>query len=133
MPDNDSLTRELYKFFLEDLKTPLISNFKSAIDKGELSSSHKQMLIKLIEIKNKKLYIKDLEIRDQYIYKNVDLKILPKALANCIKKYLIFLISSNQTAYVEAIFVSEGGRLFSDILQVTDFLKLRVNSNSEGI
>ena len=106
MPDNDSLTRELYKFFLEDLKTPLISNFKSAIDKGELSSSHKQMLIKLIEIKNKKLYIKDLEIRDQYIYKNVDLKILPKALANCIKKY---------------------------ILQVTDFLKLRVNSNSEGI
>ena len=118
---------------MEDLKTPLISNFKSAIDKGELSSSHKQMLIKLIEIKNKKLYIKDLEIRDQYIYKNVDLKILPKALENCIKKYLIFLISSNQTAYVEAIFVSEGGRLFSDILQVTDFLKLRVNSNSEGI
>ena len=119
---------------MEDLKTPLISNFKSAIDKGELSSSHKQMLIKLIEIKkNIYIYIKDLEIRDQYIYKKVDLKILPKALANCIKKYLIFLISSNQTACVEAIFVSEGRRLLSDILQVTDFLKLRVNSNSEGI
>ena len=56
---------------------------------------------------------------------NVDLKILSKALANRIKKYLPFLISSNQTAYVEGRFISEGGRLFSDILQVTDFLNLR--------
>ena len=56
---------------------------------------------------------------------NVDLKILSKALANRIKKYLPFLISSNQIAYVEGRFISEGGRLFSDILQVTDFLNLR--------
>ena len=39
--------------------------------------------------------------------------------------YLLILISSNQTAYVEGRFISEDGRLFSDILQVTDFLKLR--------
>ena len=38
---------------------------------------------------------------------------------------LPFLISSNQTAYVEGRFISEGGRLFSDILQVTDFLNIR--------
>ena len=50
---------------------------------------------------------------------------LSKALANCIKEYLPFLISSNQTAYVEWRFISESGRLFSDILQVTNFLKLR--------
>ena len=53
------------------------------------------------------------------------MKILSKVLADWIKKYLLFLISSNQTAYVEGRFISEGGRLFSDILQVTDFLKLR--------
>ena len=51
---------------------------------------------------------------------NVELKILSKTLANHIKKYLLFLTSSNQTAYVEGRFISEGGRLFSDILQVTD-------------
>ena len=56
---------------------------------------------------------------------NVDLKILSKALADCIKKYLPFLISSNQTAHVEGRFISEGRRLFSDVSQVTDFLKLR--------
>ena len=55
---------------------------------------------------------------------NVDLKILSKALADCIKKYLPFLISSNQTAYVEGRFTSEDGRPFLDILQVTDFLNL---------
>ena len=55
----------------------------------------------------------------------MDLKILSKALANRIKKYLPFLISSNQTTYVEGRFISEGGRLFSDILQVTDFLNIR--------
>ena len=53
---------------------------------------------------------------------NVDLKILSKALADCFKKYIFFFISSNQTAYVEGRFISEGGRLFSDILQVTHFL-----------
>ena len=55
---------------------------------------------------------------------NVDLKILPKILANCIKKYLPFLVSSNQTAYV-ARFMSAGRRPFSNILQVTDFLNLK--------
>ena len=42
-----------------------------------------------------------------------------------IKKYLPFLISLNQTAHVERRFISERGRLFSDILQVTDSLNLR--------
>ena len=40
-------------------------------------------------------------------------------------RVLPFLISSNQTAYVKGRFTSEGGRPFSDILQVTDFLNLR--------
>ena len=53
------------------------------------------------------------------------MKILSKALADCTKKYLPFLILSNQTVYVEGGFSSEGGRLFPDILKVTDFLKLR--------
>ena len=55
---------------------------------------------------------------------NFDLKILSKAQADCIKNYLPLLISSNQTAYGEGRFTSEGGRLFLDILQVTDFLNL---------
>ena len=52
-PGNDGLTKEFYEVFWEDLKTPLISSFKSAFDKGELSSSQKQAVIKLIEKKDK--------------------------------------------------------------------------------
>ena len=98
-PYNDGLTKEFYKVFWEDFKTPLISNFKSAFDKGELGNSQKQAVIKLIEKKYKgKRLIQDW--RPIFLF-NVDLKILSKALANRIKKYLPFLISSNQTAYVE--------------------------------
>ena len=39
--------------------------------------------------------------------------------------YPPLLISSNQTAYVQGRFVSNDRRLFSDILQVIDFLKSR--------
>ena len=38
---------------------------------------------------------------------------------------LPFLILSNQTAYVKERLISESGRLFSDISQVTEFSKLR--------
>ena len=40
-PGNDGLTKELYEVFWEDLKTPLISSFKSAFDKGKLSNFQK--------------------------------------------------------------------------------------------
>ena len=77
-------------------------------------------MIKLIEKKEKdKRFIQNWR---PISLLNVDLKILSKALADCIKKYLFFLISSNQTAYVEGRFINKGGRLFSDILQVTHFL-----------
>ena len=122
-PGNDGLTKEFYEVSWEDLKTPLISNFKSAFDKDELSNFQKQLVIKLIEKKHK-----DKRVTQNWrpiSFFNEDLKSLFKALANRIKKYLPFLISSNQTAYVEGRFISKGGRLFSDIFQVTDFLNFR--------
>ena len=60
-----------------------------------------------------------------YIYIHIKfLKILSRAVAHCITEYLSFLILSYQTAYAEGRFISEGERLFQDILQVTHFLKL---------
>ena len=128
MPNNKSLSnnglaKEFYEVFWDDLETPLISTFKSAFVKGELSNSQKQAVIKLIEKKDKDKRL--IQNWRPISLLNIDLKILSKALANRIKKYLPFLISSNQTAYVEGRFISEGGRLFSDILQVTNFLNIR--------
>ena len=48
-PGNEGLTKEFYEVFWEDLKTPLISSFKSTLDKGKLRNSQKQVIIKLIK------------------------------------------------------------------------------------
>ena len=53
---------------------------------------------------------------------SVDTKILPKALVELFKKYLI-LISGNQTVYVDGRVISDGGRLISGILDKTSFSK----------
>ena len=114
-PGNDGHTKKFYEVFWEDLKTPLIFNFKPAFDRGELSNSQKQTVIRSIEKKGK-----DKKLFQNYrsiSLLNVDLKIISKALADCIKKYLRFLILLNQIACVD-------GRLFSDILQVTNFSEL---------
>ena len=109
--------------FWEDLKTPRISSYKSAFVKGELGNSQKQAVIKLMEKKDRDKRL--IQNWGPITFLNVDLEILCKALVNRIKKYLPFLISLNQTAYVEGRFIREGRRLFSNILQVTDFLNLR--------
>ena len=92
-PGNDGLTKEFYEVFWEDLKSPLISSFKSTFDKGELSNSQKQVVIKLRERKDKDKRL--IQNWRPISLLNVDLKILSKALTNRIKKYLPFLISSN--------------------------------------
>ena len=56
---------------------------------------------------------------------NVDAKIISKLLAKRLKNVLSPLISDNQTAYVNSRFISEGGRLISDILEISDMLSLK--------
>ena len=55
---------------------------------------------------------------------NTDVKILSKALAQRLKKTLPFLISADQSACVDGQFISEGGRLVSDLLEISNTLKL---------
>ena len=57
---------------------------------------------------------------------NVDTKLISKVLAEGLKKVLPSLISKTQTASVKGRFISEGGRLLSDILEIADNLKTKV-------
>ena len=52
------------------------------------------------------------------------MKIISKVLSTRIKNVLPCLISSNQTAYVKNRFISEGGRVISDILEIPSSLAL---------
>ena len=55
----------------------------------------------------------------------MDEKIFSKVLAKRMKKHLPPLISSYQTAYIDKRFIREGDRLISDILELTDLLKIK--------
>ena len=52
------------------------------------------------------------------------MKIIRKVLSMRIKDVLPYLISSNQRAYVKNRFISESGRLISDILEIAKTLAL---------
>ena len=89
----------------------------------KLSTSQRQAVIKLIEKKDKdKKLIKNWR---PISLLNVDTKLISKVLAEGLKKVPPSLISKNQTAYVKGRFISEGGRLISDILEISDKLKTK--------
>ena len=55
---------------------------------------------------------------------NVNVKLISKVLSNRIKNLLPNLISNNQNAYVANRFISEAGRIISDILEMIDILNM---------
>ena len=52
------------------------------------------------------------------------MKIISKVLSTRIKDVLPYLISSNQTAYVKNRFISESGKLISDVLEIAKTVAL---------
>ena len=56
---------------------------------------------------------------------NIDTKLISKGLAERLKNVLPSLISSDQTGYVEGRFISEGGRLISDVIETSDKLQIK--------
>ena len=55
----------------------------------------------------------------------IDTKLISKVLAGKLKNVLPSFISSDQTAYVKGWFISEGGRLISDVLEICDQLQIK--------
>ena len=55
---------------------------------------------------------------------NMDAKIISKVLATRPKKVILFLVTSDQTAYIPGRFIVKVSRLISDILDYTDAAQL---------
>ena len=86
-----------------------------AREKKKLSTS--EAAIRLIEKKGRdKRFIKNWR---PISLLNVDYKIVDKALARRLKETLPKLISFQQTAYVKNRFICEGGRLISDVVEIS--------------
>ena len=122
-PGNDCLAKEFYESFWENLKKPLCASITKAFHRGELSHSQKQAVIKLIEKKDRdKKFIKNWR---PISLLNIDTKLISKVLAERLKNVLPSLISSDQTAYVKGRFISEGGRLISNVLEICNKLQIK--------
>ena len=65
-PGNDGLTKEFYETFWNEIKYVFLKSLKQAKEKGQLSISQRQAVIKLIE--KKKIEVNTLKIGDQYDY-----------------------------------------------------------------
>jgi len=114
-PGNDGLTVSLYQSKWDLLEPHFLKCLEYAIDKGELSSSQKQGVVRLIEKKDK-----DRRILDNWrpiSLLNVDTKIFSKILANRIKKVLPSIIGPEQTAFVKGRYIGEGIQVINGILE----------------
>ena len=120
-PGNDGSTEEFYETFWTELKEIFVDSVSEAKEKGILSTSQRQAIIKLIEKRDKdKRFIQNW--RPVFLL-NVDLEIIPKALSEKLKKVQPDLISSQQTVYVKKRYVDESGRLISDIIEIAKIKK----------
>ena len=119
-PGNDGLTKEFYITFWNEVKVPLLLAIEKAYLVKQLSASQKQAVIKFIEKRGcNKRYIQNWR---PISLLNVDVKLISKALAECLKNVLPEIISPNQNAYVKNRCISEGGRLISDLLEMSEVL-----------
>ena len=121
-PGNDGLTKEFFERFWCEVKKPLLSCILHSSGKKELCNSQRQTIIKSIEKKDKHKRL--IQNWRPISLLTVDVKIISKALSKRLKNVLPSLISDNQSTYLHGRFISEGGRLIADVLQVTNVLKL---------
>ena len=117
-PRNDGLTKEFYIKICEVIKEPFFASIQHSFLVGKLSSSQKQAVIKLMEKKDR--YRRFIKNWKSILLLNVDLKLISKVLASRLKSVISTIVNENQVAYVNNRFISESGRLISDVLEITN-------------
>ena len=113
-PGNDGLPKEFYVIFWNKIAELLLDALKESIEKGEMSTSQKQSIIRLIPKKD----------RDKQLIKNwrplnlinSDTKFYTKWVAKKIIPSLNDVIHSNQAAYVKGRFIGEGIKTIEGVI-----------------
>ena len=114
---NDGLTKEFYIIFWNEVKIPLLPVTENA---KQLSASQKQAVIRLIGKKgHNNRYIQNWQ---PISLLNIDVKLISIALAEHLKKVLLKTIFSCQNARVKDRFISEGGKLIYDLLEMSEVI-----------
>ena len=98
-PGNDGLTKEYFKMFWPEVKNTFLSYSLHSLSKGELYTSQRQAIIKLI-VKTRNIQL--IQNWKPISLLNIHVKIILNTLP--------LLISYNQSAYVDGRCMSENGR-----------------------
>ena len=114
-PGNDGLTVGLYKAIWPDIKDTFKEAVEEAIVEGELPTSMRQGVIRLIRKKGKDCT--KIENWRPISLLNVDTKIISKALARRLEKILPKIIHPNQLAFVQKRLIYEGVRKTQYIIE----------------
>ena len=117
-PGTDGLPAEFYTFFWKELHLDMINSFNYAFDTGTLSISQRRGIITLIPKPNKDTT--SLENLRPISLLNVDYKILTKAIAKRLEKFLPKIINPDQTGYVKQRYIGENVRLILDLMSYTE-------------
>ena len=123
-PGDDSLTKEFYSFFWNEIKNIFINSLREIKCIKALGTSQRQAIIRLIEKANKdKRFISNWR---PISLLNVDQDLISKILAARLKKVLPFLIDPGQTIYVNDRLLGESGRLIADIIETCNLEEIEV-------
>ena len=113
-PGNDGVTKEFYMCFFDKLGPLLRNSLNFSLEKGEVSTSQKQVVTTLIEKKDRdRRFIKNWR---PISLLNVDFKIASKVSVCRLKKVVGKIIEPDQTAYIKDRNIHESTRLIQDIL-----------------
>ena len=120
-PGEDGFTKEFYESFYDLIWRDLLNSYEAAFQNGSLSISQRRGFITLIPKADGDL--KELANWRPISLLNVDYKILTKALAKRIEKYLPKLINSDQTGFVKGRYIGQNIKLLCDIMEYVDAKK----------
>ena len=119
-PGNDGLTKEFYITFWKKVKAPFLQAVEKASLAKQLNVAQKQAIVKLIKKKGRdKSYIQSWP---PISLLNLNVNFISKALAERLKNVLPEIIPPYQNAFVKNRYISEGGRLISDLLEMSEVL-----------
>jgi hypothetical protein len=110
----DGFTVEFYKFFLNDIKIPLMKCLNESLDNDKFSASQRQGLITCIPKEGKpKHFLKNWR---PITLLNVDFKIASACIANRIKPILRNIISETQRGFLKGRYIGECTRFVYDLI-----------------
>jgi hypothetical protein len=113
-PDIDGFTVEIYKFFWNDIKFPLLNCLNESLEKGNFSVSQRQGLITCLPKERKeKHFMKNLH---PITLLCVDFKLATSCIANRLKPILQNIISRTQKGFLRWRYIGECVRIISDLM-----------------